>query len=119
MFFYETKQTKDYFLFLKCSKNNTIGTLLNLEGKVVCNVSAGCFGYKNSKKRNSYVIQHLIVFISDKLKSKSKNSLLLKIDGVSVARYSVIKEFYKAGIKIKKIYDNSKVPFNGCRYCKR
>ena len=118
MFLSRKPENLNYCLYLKCSKNNTIGTLIEKNKKIILNFSAGSLGYKNSKKRNSFVVQSLVLKVAETLQSKHTNTIFLKISGISTSRYLVIKEFLKVGIFVKVIFDHSKIAFNGCKPCK-
>jgi len=115
MFFSRKTQNLDYCLYIKCSKNNTKGTLIKKKKEIILHFSAGSLGYKNSKKRNSFVVRSLVFKVAEKLQHTHTNILFLKISGISTSRYLVIKEFLKVGIFVKVIFDYSKVAFNGCK----
>lgn len=53
-------------IYVQCTKNNTICTLVDAKGMPVAWTSAGSLGYKNSKKKNVQVSQHVAEALAEK-----------------------------------------------------
>ena len=57
-------------IYVQCTKNNTICTLVDARGMPVAWTSAGSLGYKNSKKKNVQVSQHVAEDLTEKCLQK-------------------------------------------------
>jgi small subunit ribosomal protein S11 len=100
--------------------NNTIITITNVRGKVLCWSSGGSCGLKGKRKSTAYAAK----LAAANAAKKAQREFLLReakvlITGPGAARQTAIHEIYKAGIKILLIREKSGIPHNGCRPPKR
>lgn len=102
-------------IYVRCSSNNTIVSLVNSEGKLISTFSSGHLQYKGSKKSTQIAAQQVISHLGKKALAMGYSQFLVKIKGIGRGRNSVVKELKKAGLDIIKIVDLTPIPYNGCR----
>jgi small subunit ribosomal protein S11 len=109
------KNKIDSFLYGHFTKQNTIFTLTDLEGKVKCVLSNGITGFKNSRSKTKFATQFTAEKIGQKAKSLGyfRSSFIIK--GYNKGRRKCVRFLKKGGLKILKITDNTIVVHNGCR----
>jgi small subunit ribosomal protein S11 len=79
--------------------NNTVVTITDLEGNVVCWSSAGSLGFKGSRKGTPFAAQQAAVTAANRARE--------------------VGALQTAGIEIRSIRDATPIPHNGCRPPKR
>jgi small subunit ribosomal protein S11 len=99
--------------------NNTIITITDPQGNVLCWATSGASGFKGSKKSTPFAAQ----IAADKAAKKAKDFGMKKIDvlvkGPGSGRESSIRAIQAAGLQINSITDTTPIPHNGCRQPKR
>ncbi len=99
--------------------NNTIITITDPQGNVLCWATSGASGFKGSKKSTPFAAQ----IAADKAAKKAKDFGMKKIDvlvkGPGSGRESSIRSIQAAGLQINSITDTTPIPHNGCRQPKR
>lgn len=110
-----SKITDSSTIFIKCTSNNTLVSLVNSEGKLLSTVSTGHLHYKGSKKSTQIAAQQVISCLGQKALKMGHNYFLVKITGIGRGRSSAIKELKKVGLNITKVVDITPIPYNGCR----
>ena len=105
----------DSLLYGNFTKQNTIFTLTDLEGKVKCVFSNGLTGFKNSKSKTKFATQFTAEKIGQKAKSLGHYRSSFIIKGYNKGRRKCVRFFKKGGLKILNIIDNTIVVHNGCR----
>ena len=119
-----TKKTKKRLyrgiIHIQTSYNNTIITVTNIKGDVMCWSSAGSSGLKGKRKSTAYAAKLAAANAARKaIRDFSLREAKVLITGPGPARETAIHEIYKAGIKLTVIREKSTVPHNGCRPPKR
>ncbi|MCS7014618.1 MAG: 30S ribosomal protein S11 [Gemmatales bacterium] len=104
---------------IKATFNNTIVTITDPNGDVVCWASAGTAGFKGSRKSTPFAAQRAAEMAADKAKKMGMRELEVRVKGVGAGRESAITALQTAGLEIKAIADVTPVPHNGCRPPKR
>src|SRR6187455_1836713 len=99
--------------------NNTVVTITDLEGNVVCWSSAGSLGFKGSRKGTPFAAQQAAVTAANAAKEHGLRSIDIRVKGPGSGRESAIRALQAAGIEIKSIRDVTPIPHNGCRPPKR
>lgn len=96
--------------------NNTIITLTNLNGEVLCWSSAGVVGFKGTKKGTPFAAQRVA---EDAAKKGQENYGLQKVavvvKGPGSGRETAIRTLQAAGLKVVAIREATPIPHNGCR----
>jgi small subunit ribosomal protein S11 len=104
---------------IRASFNNTLVTISDKEGNVVCWSSAGSLGFKGSRKGTPFAAQQAARRAADTVRSMGCKLLDVRVTGPGSGRESAIRAMQSAGIEIKSIKDVTPIPHNGCRPPKR
>src|SRR5213076_2614512 len=99
--------------------NNTVVTITDLEGNVVCWSSAGALGFKGSRKGTPFAAQQAAVTAANRAREVGMRSLEVSVKGPGSGRDSAIRALTTAGIEVRAIRDVTPIPHNGCRPPKR
>ena len=100
---------------IQASFNNTVVTITDLEGNVVCWSSAGSLGFKGSRKGTPFAAQQAAVTAANRAREVGMRSLEVNVKGPGSGRDSAIRALQTAGIEIRAIRDATPIPHNGCR----
>ena len=104
---------------IKTSFNNTIVTITDTDGNVVCWESAGSAGFKGSRKSTPFAAQ----VTADSAARKGMEHGLQKVEvfvkGPGSGRETAIRSLQAAGLEITGIRDVTPQAHNGCRPRKR
>jgi small subunit ribosomal protein S11 len=104
---------------IHASFNNTIITIADLQGNVLSWSSAGCLGFKGSRKGTPFAAQMAAQAAGNAAKEHGVRSLEVRVKGPGSGRESSIRALQAIGIEIKAIKDVTPIPHNGCRPPKR
>jgi small subunit ribosomal protein S11 len=100
---------------IKASFNNTIVTITDLQGNVVCWDTAGSIGYKGSRKSTPFAAQRAAENCAGKAKKHGINEVEVRVKGPGSGRESAIRALKASGVEIRSIEDVTPLPHNGCR----
>ena len=104
---------------IQASFNNTVVTIADLEGNVLCWSSAGSLGFKGSRKGTPYAAQQAASTAANRAREVGMRSLEVNVKGPGSGRDSAIRALQTAGLEIRTIRDVTPIPHNGCRPPKR
>jgi len=104
---------------IKSTFNNTIITITDTEGKVICWMSGGTIGYKGSRKSTPFAAQRAAEAAAQKAIKLGMREVEVKIKGPGPGREPAVRALATAGLTIRSIEDRTPVPHNGCRAPKR
>ena len=104
---------------IKSTFNNTIITIINKFGKVICWSSAGSCGFKGTKKSTPFAAQIVGKKLGLKIKELKIKSLTIIFSGQGKGKKSAFESIMNFNFKIKKLIYKKKLPFNGCRSPKK
>jgi small subunit ribosomal protein S11 len=99
--------------------NNTIVTITDPTGKVVCWASGGSAGFKGSRKSTPYAAQLSADTAARKAMENGMHQVDVFVKGPGAGRESAIRALQAAGLTITSITDVTPIPHNGCRPPKR
>lgn len=99
--------------------NNTIVTISDLQGAVIAWSSAGCNGFKGSRKSTPYAAQVTAEEAAKKAIVFGMKTISIKIQGPGNGRDSAIRGLASTGLNITTIKDITPIPHNGVRPPKR
>jgi small subunit ribosomal protein S11 len=99
--------------------NNTIITIADLEGQVICWSSAGAMGFKGSRKGTPFAAQVAGEDSARKAKEHGVKRVSVYVKGPGSGREAAIRSLQAAGLQISLIKDVTPIPHNGCRPPKR
>ncbi len=104
---------------IQATFNNTVVTIADTEGNVVCWSSAGSLGFKGSRKGTPFAAQQAAVTAANRAREVGMRSLEVNVKGPGSGRDSAIRALQTAGLEIRAIRDVTPIPHNGCRPPKR
>ncbi|HPR64753.1 MAG TPA: 30S ribosomal protein S11 [Thermoanaerobaculia bacterium] len=99
--------------------NNTVVTLTDQEGHVLCWSSGGKVGFKGSRKGTPFAAQMAAQDCVQRSKDYNVRSVDVKVKGPGTGRESALRALQASGIEIKSIKDVTPIPHNGCRPAKK
>jgi small subunit ribosomal protein S11 len=99
--------------------NNTIVTITDPQGAVVCWSSAGQGGFKGSRKSTPYAAQVTADSAARKAMENGMRSLEVFVKGPGSGREAAVRSLQAAGLQVISITDVTPIPHNGCRPPKR
>lgn len=99
--------------------NNTIITMTDLVGNVVSWSSAGCHGFKGSRKATPFAAQVTASAAAEGAKEAGMRTTQVLLRGPGSGRESALRAIQSAGIAVSVIRDMTPVPHNGTRAKKR
>jgi len=97
------------------SFNNTIVTITDQNGNVVCWSSAGAAGFKGSRKSTPFAARLAAEQALKTAQGMGLQEVDLIVKGPGPGRESAIRAVQGMGIKIRSIADITPVAHNGCR----
>ncbi|MCK4918302.1 MAG: 30S ribosomal protein S11 [Candidatus Pacebacteria bacterium] len=100
-------------LHVRSTYNNTIVSLTDLQGNLVCTSSSGALGFKGAKKGTPFAAAKIGELIGDMAKSMGVKTVDVIVKGVGAGRESAIRGFISKGIHINSIKDKTPIPHNG------
>ena len=100
---------------VKATFNNTIVTITDTNGEVICWASAGTVGFKGSRKSTPFAAQKAAEICSERAAKCGVREMEIRVKGPGSGRESAITGLQGNGINIKVIEDVTPLPHNGCR----
>jgi len=104
---------------IKATFNNTLITVTDPEGNTICSSSAGCIGFKGSRKSTPFAAQQAAQRAANAALRNGVREVEIKVKGPGSGRESAISALQQAGLRIASIEDVTPLPHNGCRPPKR
>ena len=119
---YKKKEKKTLYqgvAHIRASFNNTLITITDQQGNLVCWSSAGSMGFKGSRKGTPFAAQQAAQSEAKAARSVGCKQLEVRVKGPGSGRESAIRALQAAGIEVRSIRDVTPIPHNGCRPPKR
>ena len=104
---------------IKASFNNTLITIADTNGDAICTSSAGCVGFKGSRKSTPFAAQQAAQRAAGTAMRNGVREIEVRVKGPGPGRESAIAALQQAGLRISSIEDVTPLPHNGCRPPKR
>jgi small subunit ribosomal protein S11 len=105
--------------FIKATFNNTLVTITDMNGEVLCWSSAGTVGFKGSRKSTPFAAQRAAEFVANAAKKYGLHEVEVRVKGPGSGRESAVSALQAAGLRVQSIEDTTPLPHNGCRPRKR
>jgi|TARA_B100001105_G_scaffold75404_1_gene59518 small subunit ribosomal protein S11 len=109
------KVISDGIAHIHSSFNNTIVTITDKQGNVICWATSGASGFRGSRKSTPFAAQIAAEKAGNAAKEFGMINLDVKVRGPGAGRESAIRSLNSCGLKIKSITDVTPLPHNGCR----
>jgi len=107
--------TRQGIVFISSSYNNTIISLADENGNILCWKSAGSIGFKGTKKGTPFAASKVAEAVSEVIKKLAIEKIQIIVKGIGSGRDSAIRSLAARGIDIASIKDMTPIPHNGCR----
>jgi small subunit ribosomal protein S11 len=105
--------------YVQSTFNNTLISLTDQQGNVLCWATSGSAGFKGARKGTPFAAQLAAKEVSNKAKDMGLRYIDVKVKGPGAGRESAIRTLQTEGLEIKSIRDITPLPHNGCRVRKR
>jgi len=106
-------------IFIHATFNNTIISVSDQNGDVICWSSAGAVGNKGSRKSTAFAAQKASETACEKAKKIGVKEVSVKVKGPGSGREQALQAIQTSGIKVRSIEDVTPIPHNGCRPSKK
>jgi small subunit ribosomal protein S11 len=100
---------------IQATFNNTIISITDTNGDVLCTASAGMVGFKGSRKSTPFAAQRASEVCAEKAMKFGLKEVEVRIKGPGSGRESAVSALQGAGLLVKAIEDVTPMPHNGCR----
>lgn len=100
---------------IKATFNNTLVTVTDPNGEVLCSASAGTMGFKGSKKSTAFAAQRAAEDAARKARKMGVTEVEVQVKGPGSGREGAVTALQATGLRISAIEDVTPLPHNGCR----
>jgi len=112
----KTIKVEEGIAYIHSTFNNTIVTMTNSQGDVLCWSSAGGVGFKGTKKGTPFAAQKTAEDIAKKAREEFQLARVkVVVKGPGAGRETAIRALQAAGLKVISIKEATPIPHNGCR----
>jgi len=115
----EKKVIPTGLVFVQATFNNTIVSITDTRGNLVCWSSAGSLGFRGSRKGTPFAAQQASLTAGNVARGHGMKVVDVKVKGPGSGRESAIRALQTVGMEVKSIRDVTPIPHNGCRPPKR
>lgn len=105
--------------YIQATFNNTIITITDKKGDVICWSSTGSIGFKGARKSTPFAAQMAARDAAKKAFEFGLREIEVHVKGPGSGRESAIRSLQSAGLNVRAIKDVTPIPHNGCRPPKR
>jgi len=102
-------------VYIWATFNNTIVSITNPNGDLVCWSSAGTSGFKGTRKGTAYAAQVAAENAAKKALNLGMRQVEVYVKGPGPGRETAIRAIQGAGLDVVLIKDITPIPHNGCR----
>ncbi len=100
---------------IKATFNNTIVSITDVNGDVLCWATSGTSGFKGSRKSTPFAAQRAAEICAERAAKFGVKEMEIRVKGPGSGRESAITGLQASGVTIKSIEDVTPLPHNGCR----
>ena len=111
----EKKNIPEGVVSIKSTFNNTLVTFSDKQGNAVSWCSAGCLGFKGSRKSTPFAAQNTVETAAKKAMDAGMRKVFVNIKGPGPGRESALRALQQVGLEVSKICDVTPIPHNGCK----
>lgn len=114
-----TKKVSSGKIFVHATFNNTIVTVCDAGGEVICWSSPGVVGFKGSRKSTPFAATVAAKDAVRKAKMFGLRETEVIVRGPGAGKESAVRSIRAEGLLVKNVLDLTPTPHNGCRAKKR
>jgi small subunit ribosomal protein S11 len=111
----EKRQVASGLAHVHASFNNTIVTITDPQGAVLCWSSAGRVNFKGSRKGTPFAAQLAAEDAAKRAMEHGLRKVDVQVTGPGSGRETAIRSLQASGLDVQSIRDVTPVPHNGCR----
>lgn len=104
---------------IQAGLNNTIVTITDDNGNVLCSASAGSCGFKGSRKSTPYAAKVTAESAAQKAQEFGMQQMSVFVKGIGPGREQALRGLQGAGIDFDVIVDTTAIAHGGCRKKRR
>ena len=105
--------------YIKSTFNNTLVSIADHQGNVLCWASGGTIGFTGTKKGTPFAAQLAAENVARRAHDMGVKRVDVFVKGPGSGRETAIRALQAAGIDVGNIKDVTPIPHNGCRPKKR
>ena len=102
-------------IYVQASFNNTIVTVTDVRGQVLCWSSAGACGFKGTRRGTPFAAQTAAENVIRTLMDRGMERVEVMISGPGRGRDTALRTIRRSGILLSFVRDVTPMPHNGCR----
>lgn len=102
-------------VYITATFNNTLITVTDEKGNVLCWGSAGGAGFKGARKSTPYAASTTVEKVARIAKEQGLREVEVFVRGPGAGRDTTLRALKTAGLVILMIADTTPIPHNGCR----
>lgn len=102
-------------IYVKATYNNTLISVTDDKGNLLCWASAGGLGFAGPKKATPFAASKVVAALAEKLKKSNMTHFAVFVNGVGGGRDSALRSFAAQGFTFLSITDVTPIPHNGPR----
>ncbi|MBN8690097.1 MAG: 30S ribosomal protein S11 [Armatimonadetes bacterium] len=111
----EKRQVAQGMAYIQSTFNNTIVSITDPQGNVLCWASAGNVGFKGSRKGTPFAAQMAAETCAKKAAEHGMRKVDVRVCGPGGGRETAIRSLQANGLEVQTIQDVTPLPHNGCR----
>ena len=111
----EKKVVSHGILYIHSTFNNTVITVTDRTGNVLCWASGGVVGFKGSRKSTPFAAQMAAEKVLRDAEVFGIQTMDIRVKGPGAGRESALRSVGNTRFKVKSIKDVTPIPHNGCR----
>src|SRR3989344_5958894 len=102
-------------MYITSTFNNTLVSITDQEGNVVCSGSSGSAGFKGARRATPYAATKTVMQLLDEIRIFQTKELEIYLKGAGMGRDAALRALKNSGIKLTMIADITPIPHNGVR----
>lgn len=103
------------FAYVHAGMNNTIVTITDPDGNVICWSSGGVVGFKGSRKSTPFAARVAATAAAKQSLALGMKEVKALVKGPGLGRETAVRGLQDAGLFVSVIRDITPLPHNGCR----